>query len=55
MKSIVLALALASTSALAASDIVTLRDPGCGCCEKWATQVRKKFGRVVKDGEPHLR
>ena len=24
------------------------RDPGCGCCEKWATQVREKFGRAVK-------
>lgn len=24
------------------------RDPGCGCCEKWAAQVRQKFGRKVK-------
>lgn len=24
------------------------RDPGCGCCEKWAAQVRKAFGRSVK-------
>jgi len=48
MKSIALALALVSTSALAAGDIVMHRDPGCGCCEKWATQVREKFGRAVK-------
>lgn len=48
MKSIALALALVSTSALAAGDIVMHRDPGCGCCEKWAAQVREKFGRAVK-------
>ena len=48
MKSIALALGLVSTSALAAGDIVMHRDPGCGCCEKWATQVREKFGRAVK-------
>ena len=48
MKSIALALALVSTSALAAGNIVMHRDPGCGCCEKWATQVREKFGRAVK-------
>jgi hypothetical protein len=48
MKIIALALALLSTSALAAGDIVMHRDPGCGCCEKWAAQVREKFGRTVK-------
>ena len=48
MRSIALALALVSTSALAADDIVMHRDPGCGCCEKWATQVREKFGRAIK-------
>ena len=48
MRSIALALALVSTSALAAGDIVMHRDPGCGCCEKWAAQVREKFGRAVK-------
>lgn len=48
MKIIALALALLSTSALAAGDIVIHRDPGCGCCEKWAAQVREKFGRTVK-------
>ncbi|MEC8033416.1 MAG: DUF411 domain-containing protein, partial [Pseudomonadota bacterium] len=23
-------------AALAANDVVVHRDPGCGCCEKWA-------------------
>jgi|GEM_PF-6760372 len=35
----IIALALVSTSELAAGDIVIHRDPGCGCCEKWATQA----------------
>jgi hypothetical protein len=48
MNRLILTLALFSTSALAASDIVMHRDPGCGCCEKWAAQVRKAFGRSVK-------
>ena len=48
MKNLALTLALFSTSALAAGDIVMHRDPGCGCCEKWAAQVREKFGRTVK-------
>ena len=48
MKKLVLTLALFSTSALAAGDIVIHGDPGCGCCEKWAAQVREKFGRAVK-------
>ncbi len=43
----VLALALISTPALAVTDIVMHRDPGCGCCEKWAAQVRAAFGRNV--------
>jgi len=32
----------------AAADITMHRDPGCGCCEKWATQVRHQFGRNVR-------
>jgi hypothetical protein len=24
------------------------RDPGCGCCEKWAQQVRAAFGRKIQ-------
>jgi len=31
--------------ASAAADIAMHRDPGCGCCEKWAAQVRQQFGR----------
>lgn len=33
--------------AMAASDIIVHRDPGCGCCEQWAAQVRRQFGRQV--------
>lgn len=36
------------TIASAAADIVMHRDPGCGCCEKWAAQVRQQFGRKVQ-------
>lgn len=48
MKNFLLGLALVATPALAASDAVMHRDPGCGCCEKWAVQVRKVFGRSVR-------
>lgn len=34
-------------SAMAANGIVMHRDPGCGCCSKWAAQVQKAFGRKV--------
>ena len=43
------ALALAiPTAAMAAAPIVVHRDPGCGCCEKWAAQVKAQFGRQVQ-------
>lgn len=48
MRKLVLALALVATPVMAASDAVMHRDPGCGCCEKWAAQVRKAFGRAVR-------
>jgi hypothetical protein len=48
VSTLALALALAATPALAATEAVMHRDPGCGCCEKWAAQVRKAFGRSVK-------
>jgi hypothetical protein len=48
MKKMILALSLISTSALAATDIVVRRDPGCGCCEKWAAMVKAQFGRSVR-------
>lgn len=35
-------------TAIAASDIAMHRDPGCGCCEKWAAQVRQQFHRKVQ-------
>ena len=47
-KKFAILLALISSSALAANDIVMHRDPGCGCCEKWAAQVRSAFGRKVQ-------
>jgi hypothetical protein len=34
--------------ASAAADIAMHRDPGCGCCEKWAAQVHHQFGRKVQ-------
>jgi hypothetical protein len=48
MRKFFLAIALVATPSLAASEAVMHRDPGCGCCEKWAAQVRKAFGRSVK-------
>jgi hypothetical protein len=48
MKKLLLIIALFATPAMAASDIVMHRDPGCGCCEKWAAQVRAAFGRSVR-------
>ena len=34
--------------AIAAAPIAVYRDPGCGCCEKWAAQVKAQFGRNLK-------
>lgn len=48
ISTVALALALIAAPAMAASEAVMHRDPGCGCCEKWAAQVRKAFGRSVK-------
>lgn len=36
-----------SVVSTAAVPIVMHRDPGCGCCEQWAAQVRQQFGRHV--------
>ena len=36
-----------SVASAAAVPIVVHRDAGCGCCEKWAAQVRQQFGRRV--------
>jgi hypothetical protein len=35
-------------AAIAATPIAMHCDPGCGCCEKWAAQVRAQFGRHVQ-------
>ena len=48
MRKLGLAFALVATPVMAASEAVMHRDPGCGCCEKWAAQVRKAFGRSVR-------
>lgn len=41
-------LALGTPSlAAAAANIIVHRDPGCGCCEQWAAQVRQQFGRRI--------
>lgn len=48
MRKLALAFALVATPVMAASEAVMHRDPGCGCCEKWAAQVRKAFGRSVR-------
>lgn len=48
IRNLTLAVALLSSTAALASDIVMHRDPGCGCCEKWAQQVRAAFGRNVR-------
>ena len=47
-KRFLLAAVLWTTPALAATDIVMHRNPGCGCCEKWAAEVRAAFGRNVR-------
>ena len=48
ISTLALTMAMFATPALAATEAVMHRDPGCGCCEKWAAQVRKAFGRSVK-------
>ncbi len=49
IRMIAAALALAlPAAAIAATPIIVHRDPGCGCCEKWAAQVRAQFGRQVQ-------
>lgn len=49
IRTIVAAFAMAlPAAAIAATPIAVHRDPGCGCCEKWAAQVRAQFGRQVQ-------
>lgn len=35
-------------AAIAADAVIVHRDPGCGCCEKWAARVKAQFGREVR-------
>ncbi|HEX7822104.1 MAG TPA: DUF411 domain-containing protein [Sphingobium sp.] len=44
-----------SIASAAAVPIVVHRDPGCGCCEQWAAQVRQQFGRRVNIVDDRLR
>lgn len=46
--SIALLLLASPIAAFAASTIAMHRDPGCGCCEKWAAQARQQLGRPVR-------
>lgn len=48
MRKLILALVLAATPAFGAPELVMHRDPGCGCCLKWAAQVKAALGRSVK-------
>lgn len=49
LRHIAVALALAvPAAALAAGPVMVPREPGCGCCEKWASQVKAQFGRAVR-------
>lgn len=49
IKTLAAALALlVPVIATAANPIIVHRDPGCGCCEKWAQQVKARFGRDVR-------
>ena len=45
---VVAAAMMTPAMAVAASSIAMHRDPGCGCCEQWAKQVRQQFGRNVQ-------
>lgn len=48
MRKLVLALLLAGSPAMASTAAIMHRDPGCGCCEKWAAQVRKGLGKTIR-------
>ena len=48
MRKLILALALAGSPAMASTAAIMHRDPGCGCCEKWAAQVHKGLGKTIR-------
>lgn len=43
-----LATLAACTSAAQAAPLVMHRDPGCGCCEKWAAHIKGKMQQDVQ-------
>lgn len=55
MRNLILALMLVGTPAMASAAAVMHRDPGCGCCEKWAAQVKTALGRPMKVVDDHNR
>ncbi len=42
------AVSLVAVPAAAMQSIIVHRDPGCGCCEEWAAQVRAAFGQPMR-------
>lgn len=48
IRAVVLAAATVPTIALTANQIVVHRDPGCGCCAKWAALAQKELKRPVR-------
>lgn len=55
VRTILAALALSVPAiAFAAGEVIVHRDPGCGCCTKWAAQIRQQLGRslrIIDDAE----
>ena len=48
MKNAFLAILIAVTATAGRAEIVMHRDPGCGCCLKWAAQVKAAFADRVR-------
>ena len=49
IRKVAVALALAlPAAAMATGPVVVHRDPGCGCCEEWAKQVKAQFKRDLR-------
>lgn len=48
LASTLLTLLAACTSAAQAAPLVMFRDPGCGCCEKWAVHIETNMKQDVE-------
>tara|TARA_R100001244_G_scaffold44182_3_gene39824 strand:- start:30321 stop:30788 length:468 start_codon:yes stop_codon:yes gene_type:complete len=48
LASALLGLLAACTSAAQAAPLVMFRDPGCGCCEKWAEHIETNMNQDVE-------